>query len=130
MTSLEKLNEIAASATDFRLESYNGEQLQIIGSFDLCYYHDVELIFSGVAFIRCAAEFTYPQFTDAGFVPGGFRTLIHAEEGEFEIVARSLVVTFGKVFHYDRGDQLKPGERIADWVKRKSASSETGTRDV
>ena len=103
------------------MESYDGCKLLIIGSFDLCYDHDIELTFSEVSFIRCPTTFSSPRFSDSGFIPvvyGGFRFLILAEEGEFEIVAESVDATIGKVFHYDRS-QLQPGERIADWVKRK-----------
>ena len=121
MASLEEVNQLALGVSDFRLESYDGWRLLVIGRFDLSYYHDIELVFSGVTFIRCPTSFDRPRFIDAGFVPGGFRTMIQTEEGEFEIVAESLDATIGKVFHYDRGDQLQPGERIADWVKRKNA---------
>jgi hypothetical protein len=93
----------------------------IIGSFDLCYYHDIELVFSEVPFIRCPTTFFHPRFEDARWASGGRRFLIHADDGGFEIIAESLDASIYKVFHYDRGDQLQPGERIADWVLRKKA---------
>jgi hypothetical protein len=121
MATLEEINQLAKGVTDFRIQSYSGSKLLLIGSFDLCYYHDIELIFSEVSFIRCPTTFFCPHFTQADTGHGESRFQIHTDEGDFEIVAGSLDATIGKVFHYDRGDQLQPGERIADWVRRAKA---------
>ncbi len=115
-----EVNKFATNA-EFRIDSFDGSRLVLIGSFDLCYYHDVELTFTEVSFIRCPTYLREPQFREAGKTEGGTRFEIKTEEGAFEIVAESAVVAAGKVYHYDRGSQLQPGERIAPWVKRSDA---------
>lgn len=71
-----------------------------------------------MAFIRCPTYFREPQFRDGGKTESGTRFEIKIDEGVFEIVAESAAVTLGKVYHYDRGSALQPGERIAAWVKQ------------
>lgn len=73
-------------------------------------------MFSEVSFIRCPVYFHCPTFSDAGCAAEGRRFIIQTDEGQFEIIAETLDATIGKVFHYDRGNQLQPGERIADRV--------------
>ncbi len=121
MASLEELNELARGATDFRIQSFDSSKLLIIGSFDLCYYHDIELAFSEVSFIRCPVYFDNPVFSDSDSASGGRRFIINTDEGQFEIVADAWNATIGKVYHYDHGHQLQPGERIADWIHRPNA---------
>jgi hypothetical protein len=74
-----------------------------------------------VAFIRCPTSFHGPNFREAGKTEDGMRFEIATDEGMFEIVAESAAVALGKVYHYVRGEQLQPGERIAPWVKRRDA---------
>jgi hypothetical protein len=112
------VNEMARDHDQFRLQSFDGSNLLIVGSFDLCYYHDVEIIFYDVSSIRCEAFFWSPEFRDAGATEDGRRTEIVSDDKVFEIVATSVEVVVGKVFHYDRGELLQPGERIAPWVAR------------
>jgi hypothetical protein len=127
MATLDEVNRLAVAGVDeFRFESFDGFLLLIIGSFDLCYYHDIELLFTEVEFISCPTYFCEPQFRDAGPKNDGRRFEIRTDEGLFEIVAEGASVVLGKVFHYDRGEQLQPGERIAAWVKR---GAEPGVAD-
>jgi hypothetical protein len=115
------VNKFATNA-EFRFDSFDGSRLVLIGSFDLSYYHDVELTFSEVSFIRCPTYLREPQFRVGGKTDSGTHFEIKTDEGSFEIVAQSAAVASGKVYHYDRGDQLQqPGERIASWVKRRDA---------
>jgi hypothetical protein len=113
----DEVNKFAANA-EFRIESFDGSRLVLIGSFDLCYYHDVEVTFTEAAFIRCPTYLREPKFREAGKTEDGMRFEITTDEGTFEIAAESAAVGVGKVYHYDRGAQLQPGERIAAWVKR------------
>src|SRR4051812_46844608 len=113
VTMLDEVNRLSASGVDeFRFESFDGSRLLVIGSFDLCYYHDIEMTFTEVEFIRCPTYLREPQFRDAGQKGDGRRFEIRTDEGLFEIVAESVSVVIGKVYHYDRGEQLKAGERI------------------
>jgi hypothetical protein len=128
VATLEEVNRLSTGGVnEFRVESFAGTQLVVIGSFDLCYYHDIELTFTEVEFIHCPTYFREPQFQDAGRSGEGRRFEIRTDEGRFEIVAESVSVVLGKVYHYDRGADLQPGERIAPWVKRENA--ERGTLD-
>lgn len=54
---------------------------------------------------------------ESAMTAGGIRFEIMTEDGTFEIIAESATIQMGKVYHYDRGVQLQPGERIAPWVK-------------
>ena len=115
----DEVNQLSADGVDeFRFHSFDGSRLVLIGSFDLSYYHDVEVTFTEVAFIRCPTYIRGPKFCEAGKGEDGTRFEIATDEGTFEIVAESAAVAVGKVYHYDRGEQLQPGERIAPWVKR------------
>jgi len=119
VATLDDVNRLAAGGTDeFRFESFDGSRLVLIGSFDLSYYHDVELTFVDVEFIHCPTYMLGPRFRETGPKRHGRGFEIATTEGLFEIIADSVSVLIGKVYHYDRGDALEPGERIADWVKR------------
>ncbi len=125
MATLADINRLLASWVDsYHIKSFDGWRLVLVGSFDLSYYHDVELTFSGVESIRCPVYFTAEGFRDAG--PGGEsgncrRFEITADDGPHEIVAESVAIELVKVYYYDRAESLKPGERIAEWVKRGGA---------
>jgi hypothetical protein len=100
----------------------------VVGSFDLCYYHDVEVHFVGVDRIKLPVWFKCPEFSDEGpvsdpwsGVPNPRRFVIRADDGQHEVIAESVEVVVGTVYYYDRGAQLQPGERIAPWVKRTDA---------
>ena len=84
---------------EFRFDSFDGSRLVVIGSFDLCYYHNVELVFTEVAFIRCPTSFYEPQFRNAGTAEEGTRFEIKIDEGVFEIIAESAAVRLGTVYH-------------------------------
>ena len=50
---LDRINEIVTTTntTDFLVQSFVGDSLLLIGSFDLCYYHELEIRFDDVAYI-------------------------------------------------------------------------------
>jgi hypothetical protein len=130
MGKLEEVNRLASSGmSEFRIESYDGLRLLLVGSFDLCYYHDIELAFTDVAHINLPTEFYEPEFADVGQCQCDCckrrRFAVRAEGSVWEVIAQAVDVVIGKVYHYDRGDELKPGERIADWVPRKQVEQHT-----
>lgn len=103
---------------EYRVLHADAARLVLIGSFDLSYYHDVEITFHRVHSSTCPEVFHGPRFREVG-VEGDARVFgIDHDEGSCRIVAREVSVEIGKVFHYDRGAALKPDERIAPWVKR------------
>lgn len=124
------VNELALYHSDFHLRSFDGHRLILVGSFDLCYYHAVELHFVEVARIDCPVWFRRPTFADEGTVKdrdGSItdprRYAISSDQGRHTIIARTVEIVLGTVYYYDRGVALKPGERIAPWVKRAEAES-------
>jgi hypothetical protein len=126
--TLADVNELALHHSDFHILSFDGHRLVVVGSFDLCYYHGIELHFTEVAHVNCPVWFNGPEFSDEGRISDAGcsideprRFVIHTYEGRYEIIARHLEVLFGTVYYYDRGEQLMPGERIAPWVKRRPA---------
>jgi hypothetical protein len=121
VATLADVNALLPSWVDnYHLQAFDGWRLLVVGSFDLSYYHDVELTFAGVESIRCPVYFTAKGFRDAD--PGGEggtcrRFEIAADGGPFEIVAASVAVELVKVYYYNCGELLRPGERIAEWVR-------------
>jgi hypothetical protein len=130
VASFAELNEAAKRHTDFHIKSFDGHRLVLVGSFDLCYYHYIEVHFVEVDRIDCLVWFDCPTFSDEGPVndPGSAiaeprRFVIQTDGDRHEIIARSVEVVLGMVYYYDRGAQLQPGERIAEWVKRANAET-------
>ncbi len=106
--------------------------LSLWGSNDFSYYHTVEVRFHEVSFIQFQADFSHAHFRLASTseterflaLPswGGHLFCIVAELGSdidsrcYFVSATQVDCRFGTVFYYRRGG-LKPGERIASWVK-------------
>jgi hypothetical protein len=137
MNELDRLNQIVTSTNtvDFRIHSYDSDNLTIIGSFDFSYYHEVEIVFSEVEYISLPADFNEPLFRlgDENEVEA-IAKLVALEEDDtvfcieaettcsieklsFYIVSRGISLREGMVYYYDR-ENLKEGERIATWVKK------------
>ncbi|MHB8732980.1 MAG: hypothetical protein ACYDAB_14470 [bacterium] len=68
---LDGLNQISReSLNDFRIQSFGagdaaGDVLTIVRSFDLTYYHDVEIEFADVVYLSCPTYFHSPSFRRA-----------------------------------------------------------------
>lgn len=134
MVSVKRINKIikATSANEFQIDSYRAGNIILIGSFDW-YYHDIAVEFVD-SYISLPTEFSYPRFRIANKIEiQQIRQLVLLEpevvyciEAEtscsiekipFYLVAESTNIQEGRVYHYWKKD-LKPGERIADWVKK------------
>jgi hypothetical protein len=136
MNELNRLNEIVetTNTVHFRIQSYDSVNLMLTGSLDLCYYHEVELVFHAVSYISLPADFRYPKCRKATLMEvaeiGNFiavdtnetvfcieaATSSSLEKLPFFVVAESVSLKEGIVFYYER-ENLKEGERIAPWVK-------------
>ena len=123
---LERVN--ALHIWDFTVWRRDDGALVIRGSNDFTYSHHVEMVFSGVTFCDLPEEFSHAEFRlgssdvdDDGVER--WRVYVTAESmlvirsDDYEIRAAGLTVEIGTVFYYDRKD-LKPGQRVASWVKR------------
>ena len=121
---------------DFHILKNDGFQLVIGGGMDLCYYHELEIIFDSVSFVSMPAsewhsdtrnpvvELRTQDLSDRlewGFeLPSGFHVfIIHPEDFKDKIYVVAKTVSFKKetVYYYERTD-LKENERIADFVIR------------
>jgi hypothetical protein len=133
MGALDRLNKFAC--WDYRLLSFDGSRLIIVGSTDLSYYHLVEAEFAEVSFLSCPTEFSHGRFRLATEAEHTLVNRLVAIDGEdilfaidaessgsmetqvFFILAQTLNVIEGTVYYYER-ENLKPGERIAPWVSK------------
>ncbi|GAB5517712.1 hypothetical protein [Rhodopirellula baltica] len=132
--AIERANHVVANTntSDFQLQSFNSVNALLIGSFDLCYYHEIELEFHEVSYINlptiglCSPRFAiaesnirtahaYLELDDTDIL---FEIINDPDfSGQrYYIAAENLTVREGLVYHYQR-DELKDGERIAPWVK-------------
>ncbi|HEX8361568.1 MAG TPA: hypothetical protein VF613_15745 [Longimicrobium sp.] len=109
-----------AGIDEYRILNADTEELVLIGSFDLAYYHDVEIAFRGVRSTDCPETFHSPRFREDGGGADARVFEIDHDEGSCRVVAHDVTIRIGKVYHYDRGASLAPGERIAPWVTRNS----------
>lgn len=133
--TLADANELARHHSDFHLRSFDGHRQVVAGSFDLSYYHAIEVHFVGVDRVTCPVWFRYPEFLDEGPISSPWsgvedprRFAIRADDGRHEVVAQGVEVAFGVRYSYDRGGSLGPGERIAPWVRRADPHPEAGRR--
>ena len=130
------LNQIIETnnTNDFRIQSYRNNLLVLVGSFDLFYYHTVEIEFEGVSYISLPTEFYQPKFRWAKASEIQFmRQLIAIEVEEkvycieaettssikklpFYIVATTMNIKQEKVFYHHRAN-LQPGEKVANWIE-------------
>lgn len=57
---LDRINEFLEGRAwfDFRLSDYNGLDLYLVGSTDLSYYHELEIVFENASFILCSSEWS------------------------------------------------------------------------
>jgi hypothetical protein len=138
MSEFNRINEIVetTNTTDFRIQSYDSANLLVTGSFDFCYYHEVEVEFRAVSYISLPSDFNSPNFRRVSTHEiESIRKLIALEPEDivycieagtscsivklpFYIVAESVTVREGLVFYYER-ENLKEGERIAAWVQQR-----------
>jgi hypothetical protein len=124
----EKLREINELALwDYTATRTDDDTLLILGSNDLDYYHHLEIEFRGVVFTDLPSQFSHAQFRlGMGTTEDDPTIWINAESWDtlgtkdFEVQAAKVEVRIGTVYYYDR-ENLKPGERIASWVKRREA---------
>jgi len=133
---LDRINEIVTTtnATDFLVHSFVGNSLLLIGSFDLCYYHELEIRFHDVSYIglpvygldspRVSVASEAERKAHAHLELDGDDTLFRVhDDPEFKgghvyyVAAKRVSISEGMVYHYIR-DDLKDGEHTADWVKR------------
>lgn len=120
---------------DFYIIRYDRSgKLILAGSFDFCYYHNVEIIFHDVSFICCpSSTFTVNRLRIAdeseiqelhqmihGYQKDGFAICMEDtfSNTSYYIIAHDIEYKFQKVNYYCDGKIIK-GEVISDWAKEK-----------
>jgi hypothetical protein len=144
MIQLDEINKLGC--WDWRIASFDGSQLCIVGGTDLAYSHIVEVWISEVDYVSCPTQFSHATFRQAtdmehtaladivDLTSSQEIIVIEAETMaslgiiQFFIVGNAIEVVHGNVYYYHRSD-LKPGERLAPWlVKSESATPDEETR--
>ncbi len=123
---------------DFSIRSFEDHHLVMVGSFDLDYYQDVQIEFSGVSYLSCPSDFSDASFREldreecADLIEFLGESLDHESRvfavdiadfynvNTHYIVADDVDFQFGKVYFYPR-ENLEPGESIAPWVMGQAA---------
>ncbi len=132
--AIDRANHVVTNTntSDFQLQSFDSVNALLIGSFDLCYYHELELLFHEVSYINLpTVGLSLPRFAIADSNVRRMHAHLELDDTDilFEIVndpdfsgqryyvaAERLTVREGIAYHYQR-DELKDGERIASWAK-------------
>ena len=134
--TIDRINAIvsAANIMDFHVRSFDGDTLMLTGSFDHCYYHELEIYFHVASYIGLPVYgLDLPSFSIASAPDRELHSHLQLDEtdilfklhsnADFEggyhyfVAAERLSIVEGIVYYYHR-ENLKAGERIADWVKR------------
>ena len=132
---LDRINDVVSTTntTDFLVQSFADGTLLLIGSFDLHYYHEVEVRFHDVVFVGLPIYgLDSPMFSVASDEERQSHAHLELDEDDvlfrvrvdadvnggkiYYIASKQVTVSEGIVYHYLR-DDLKEGERIAEWVK-------------
>ena len=134
LNKLEYLNKRIANEkiNDFYILDNDGFNMVIAGSFDLSYYHNVEIKFCEVEFICCPQRFEVDQIRHAtadeilelsktvrvvGNDSIAFCLVDSSFGDKYYILAHAIEYKFETVFYYMRAN-LKDNERIASWVSK------------
>jgi hypothetical protein len=120
---------------DFDVFICDADKLVIAGSKDLCYYHEMEIIFENVFIAKgffhgwhsdtSKPVFIQPENVDAfdkeyDLEPGYTVFVFKTEDNDQDdviVVAKKVSYNTDTVFYYERED-LQEGQRIADFVKQ------------
>ncbi|MEH0820821.1 MULTISPECIES: hypothetical protein [unclassified Micromonospora] len=114
---------------DWEIMSWSSGCLRLAADTDLTYHHGLELVFRDVSYVACPSLFHHPWFRAP---TGAERAHVRRYVGDrpavlvaFDIdgpgplpcliAADRVEVVAGTVYRYHRAD-LKPGERLADWL--------------
>ena len=121
--AIELVNKLVAAEniTDFQLFDFDGSRMRICGSFDLCYYHDIEVVFIDPVFTSLAMYFSEPTFrmankeeiAELAHVPDKDESVfcVEADGRKYFVIAADIQAEKCKVYHYQR-ENLGKDERI------------------
>jgi len=109
---------------DFSIFLYEKNRLVIVGSDDLSYYHNLEIIIetpsyiSGVMDWSCDLDDDFIKVSNQDNISRPPLTLEFYSDNElkFKVISEKMSLNFDTVFYYKR-DKLNTGERLAYWVE-------------
>ncbi|WP_298143762.1 hypothetical protein [Flavobacterium sp.] len=121
---------------DFHVLSFNGHKLIVAGGEDLTHYHILEIIFEDLFFVSGFFQGWHSDTTQTVFaipendhemnikyeIEQDYQLFVFKTENyknDVIIAARAISFNTDTVYYYERID-LKPNERIADFVKKKN----------
>jgi hypothetical protein len=123
------INKMLPSLCDgMQIYSCNINELIICGSFDFCYYHNLEIIFYEPSFFSLPVSFHTDNLIfrignneERNNLMKEIETdnsvfIFENEENSYFVFAQNVQINQDTVFYYKR-ENLKPNERIADWVE-------------
>lgn len=112
---------------DFSVYLYDKGRLIIVGSTDLSYYHQLEVIVENPSYV--SGEMTWSADVQSNFIQANNglnmaekssikRLDFYSDNNElaFSVVADKFSVNFDTVFYYHR-DPLGENQRLAHWLK-------------
>ncbi|MDF1666113.1 MAG: hypothetical protein P1V97_30425 [Planctomycetota bacterium] len=141
LAGLEKVAQ-RLNVDEFKIKKFDSVRLTICGSFDFCYYHQIEIHFDEVSYIDLPCIFWAPSFREASkseiavfqrskghhFEAPEVLLIMDAEsptasEGrlQYYIVCESAHFIEGMVYYYER-ENLVEGERIS--IQRRDPSED------
>ncbi|MGH1337906.1 MAG: hypothetical protein ACRBFS_17425 [Aureispira sp.] len=122
MNKIEQINFFIKNKhwIDFEFRKYKND-IVLIGSKDFTYYHEIEIIFKNVK--KYSLEENWSVDTSKDFIiKTNEAYFINNEDISFEkhfLQAQEVIFNTDTVFYYKR-DNLKEGERLADFIIKES----------
>ena len=109
---------------DFEIYLYSNGRLTIVGSSDLSYYHNFEIIINAPSYMSGDTYWTRDPLdefmklkiindnNDANIIVEVYSESIL----QFKVIAETISLNFDAVFYYKR-ENLSSGERLAYWIE-------------
>ena len=122
MNKIEQINSFVKNKhwIDFEFRE-SGNDIVLIGSKDFTYYHEIEITFKNVK--KYSLEENWSVDTSKDFIiKSNEAYLINNEDIPLEkhfLQAQEVIFNTDTVFYYKR-DNLKEGERLADFINKES----------
>ncbi|WP_257188011.1 hypothetical protein [Escherichia coli] len=109
---------------DFEIYLYSNGRLIIVGSSDLSYYHNFEIIINALSYMSGDTYWTcdpLDDFMKLKIINDNNDVNIILEfysESilQFKVIAETISLNFDTVFYYKR-ENLSSGERLAYWIE-------------
>lgn len=128
---LKNINSILPSLADgLQINNCDINILTLYGSFDFSYYHNLEIIFSEPSYISVPIVLHTEDLKvrmgnedEQNIIKNQCDTIDNDDKlfvfennvNKYYLFAKDIKINKGLVYYYKR-NELKPGERIADWL--------------